>query len=405
MNRYLLGVLVTLIVGTAWALSGVSSPLRFVFDSEARNPVSHLRWSDDHEEFQFAIVSDRTGGHRANIFSQAVEKLNLMQPQFVLSVGDLIEGTKTGDGFKPQWEEFDKYAKKLSMPFFYVPGNHDLMSPDMEKFWKEKLGRRYYHFVYRNVLFLMLNSEDPPGSNGMIGAEQAAWAKRTLEDNKDVRWTLVFLHRPLWVPSNGEKNGWKDVESALNGRKYTVFVGHVHRYEKYVRQGMNYYQFATTGGGSLLRGPQFGEFDHIVWITMRKDGPLLANVQIDAILPENLKPIETDEPGKTTPKTTHPVEGYVYFEGTPAVGATLVLTPLAKDSGVKCVGVVEADGSFALTTYKNKDGAVEGRYRAVLSWKDRGISLLPGRYGKAETSGLTAEIKPGSNRIVFELRK
>ena len=60
--------------------------------SEDRNPWTNLRINDSPDEFQFAVISDRTGGHREKIFSKAVEQLNLLQPVFVLSVGDLIEG-------------------------------------------------------------------------------------------------------------------------------------------------------------------------------------------------------------------------------------------------------------------------------------------------------------------------
>ena len=31
-------------------------------------------------------------------------------------------------------------------------------------------------------------------------------------------------------------------------------------------------------GSSRMRGVPYGEFDHIVWVTMKKDGPLLANI-------------------------------------------------------------------------------------------------------------------------------
>ena len=57
------------------------------------------------------------------------------------------------------------------MPFFYVPGNHDVTNPEMEKIWEEKFGRRYYHFVYNDVLFLILNSDDPPGTSGLSEAQ------------------------------------------------------------------------------------------------------------------------------------------------------------------------------------------------------------------------------------------
>src|SRR5262249_32190375 len=242
--------------------------------AEERKPISSGPLNNHPEEFQFAIVSDRTGSHRPRIFSQAVERLNLLQPEFVLSVGDLIEGgNKTPKQLAAEWEEFDGYVARLQMPFFYVPGNHDTANVATDKLWQERLGRRWYHFVYRNVLFLCLDTDDPPGSSS-IGDEQVAYAQKALADNKDVRWTVVFLHKPLWTYYGLEKRGLPEVEKALAGRQYTVFCGHVHRYQKFVRQGMNYYQLATTGGGSRLRGVEYGEFDQIVWVTMKKGGPV-----------------------------------------------------------------------------------------------------------------------------------
>src|SRR5688572_27601154 len=56
---------------------------------EAKNPFTHLEINRRPNSFQFAIVSDRTGGRRPGVFSRAVEKINLLQPEFVISVGDL----------------------------------------------------------------------------------------------------------------------------------------------------------------------------------------------------------------------------------------------------------------------------------------------------------------------------
>src|ERR1051325_7520821 len=258
MRRLLAASLVVAIVaGTVVLSGGVGNGTKTSFPKEDRNPVTHLRWNESDEQFQFAIVSDRTGGHRAEVFSQAVEKLNLMQPAFVLSVGDLIEGGKKPDAkLAAEWKEFDGFVTKLTMPFFYVPGNHDADTKESAKYWEDKLGRRYYHFVYRNVLFLILNGDDKPGAVG-IGKEQIAWAGNVLKANADVNWTIVATHHPLWTAGNGAKNGWGEIEKLLKGRKYSVFCGHVHRYQTWVRQGMNYYQLATTGGVSKVRGVEY----------------------------------------------------------------------------------------------------------------------------------------------------
>lgn len=385
--------------------------------SEGRNPWTHLRLNNKPDDFQFVVVSDRTGGHREKIFSKAVEQINMLQPEFVLSVGDLIEGYSTDrEKVLDQWREFQTFTHRLQMPFFYVPGNHDVTNPDMEKIWIEKFGRRYYEFVYKGVLFLILNSDDPPGSSGMSEA-QVTWAKQVLENNKAARWTIVAFHKPVWHGKN-ESNGWGEIEKALNGRNYTVFVGHEHRYVKAVRNGMNYYQLATTGGGSKLRGTRYGEFDHITWVTMKPTGPVLANLMLDGIMPENLVTPDTVEPvPQYDRKPTHPVTGVVYIDGAPAANATVSF--YLKDAGAKKGprftgdGLIEGDGSFRVSSYTAYDGlpageylvtvSYDGRYARVLEKTDRKDSI-PAAYRSAATTPLTAVIKAGKNDLTLEVK-
>ncbi|MGB3800882.1 MAG: metallophosphoesterase [Lewinella sp.] len=252
-------------------------------------PWTSLEIAPPADRFQFAIVTDRTGGLRPGVFSTAVDKLNLLQPQFVMSVGDFINGyTPNRTQILRQWEEFDGMIDRLDAPFFYVPGNHDLTNPVMEEIWKERFGPTYYHFVYKDVLFLCLNSEDGTrgAGRGMIGDEQFEYVQQTLADNADVRWTFVFLHQPLWDQPEPER--WPDVENLLQQREHTVFAGHVHHYVRYTRNNGRYYTLATTGGGSQLRGPQLGEFDHVSWVTMTDNGPVIANIALDGIHTDSL---------------------------------------------------------------------------------------------------------------------
>ncbi|MSR83524.1 MAG: hypothetical protein EXS58_11485 [Candidatus Latescibacteria bacterium] len=214
------------------------------------NPWTHLNFNDDPTHFHFAVITDRTGGARPGVFESAVDKLNLLQPEFVLCVGDLIEGyTEDEAELERQWDEFDAFVNQLQMPFFYVPGNHDISNPAMVEKWKERRGRPYYHFVYRDVLFLVLDTEDPPSAS--ISAEQVAYFRAVLAKGDQHRWTLLFMHQPLWLAA--EKTGFSDIEALLTDRPYTVFAGHHHRYGKYLRYGNRYYKLATTGGASNPR--------------------------------------------------------------------------------------------------------------------------------------------------------
>ena len=414
--RPLLLTLAAVIVAGAVAFSrpGADAPLRIA--REKSNPWTSLDINNDPQSFQFAIVSDRTGSRRAKVFSRAVERLNLLQPEFVVSVGDLIEGgKKTRKQLAAEWEEFDGYVKRLQMPFFYVPGNHDVGNAESQAVWKERYGRKWYHFVYRGVLFLCLDSDDPPGSGvGKLDKEQVEYAKKALTDNADVRWTIVLIHKPVWTAPDGAKRGWLDVESALATRPYTVFCGHVHRYKKYVRQGRNYYQLATTGGVSKMRGVEFGEFDHIAWVTMKKDGPVMANVLLDSVLGDDLSVPDSKEKGRQIVKRkTFGVRGVVYFDGAPLVGASVVLSAEEDKTTWSAEGFTEGDGSFRPTTYTNFDGIPIGKYAVtvvqrrplVLANGKAGPNQLPVKYADAKSSGIVVEIKEGDAEFRIELEK
>lgn len=254
--------------------------------SDGANPWTHLNVYNNPDNFQFAIVADRTGGHRPGVFALAVEKLNLLKPEFVVSVGDLIEGyTEDNAELNHQWDEFDSLVSKLQMPFFYVPGNHDISNSVMAEKWHRRLGSSYYHFIYRNVLFLCLNTED--GSSRRIDDRQTQYFQKVLEANKNVRWTLVFMHQPMWLGASFEN--WQQFELLLADRSYTVFAGHLHTYSKSIQEGRPYYLLATTGGAGKGQarkpaGIDKCQFDHIAWVTMTDDGPALANLLLEGIL-------------------------------------------------------------------------------------------------------------------------
>src|SRR5262245_9609259 len=102
--------------------------------AEKQNPWNHLKFNSAPRIFRFAIVTDRTGGPRAGVFERAVEQLNILQPEFVVSVGDLIQGgTEDLTKINKQWQEFNGMISKLQMPFFYVAGNHDLGNKLMDQ--------------------------------------------------------------------------------------------------------------------------------------------------------------------------------------------------------------------------------------------------------------------------------
>lgn len=270
-------------VGTGLVLPEIDGP----------KPWSNKLALTDPNRFSIAIMTDRTGGHRPGIWMKAVERLNWLRPDFVVSVGDLIEGYTEDDvEIERQWSEFLGFIDQMEMKFFFVPGNHDVTNPKLHRIWREKFGREWYSFDYKDVHFVCLNSEDP---SAHIGDEQLAWLEQDLAANADARWTLMFFHKPIWTNSerdlqagNADSTNWPKIVQMLGDRPHTVFAGHVHHYVQYERNNRQYYSLATTGGGSQLRGIPYGEFDHVTWLTMEEDGPRVANLLLDGILPADV---------------------------------------------------------------------------------------------------------------------
>ena len=89
----------------------------FVIDQDS-TPYTHLNFKNDPYEFQFAILSDNSGGGRPGVFEAGAGMLNLLQPEFVVGLGDLVEGytspsggPATEDDYRGWWAEIDEYLE------------------------------------------------------------------------------------------------------------------------------------------------------------------------------------------------------------------------------------------------------------------------------------------------------
>ena len=295
----------------------------FSFDRAAlaeAKPWTSENFGNRPDNFQFAVIGDRAGGadHRG-IFERAMGQLNLLQPEFVISVGDLIEGySEDRAKLAAEWDEIDGMLSKLEMRFFRAVGNHDLGNDTMKQVWLERHGATFYHFVYRDVLFLVLNSEDPPrpapegieedielynrlqvedpekakamldefmasvasylGKPANFSDQQVAYVKHALAQNADVRWTFVFLHEPAW---ENPSESFLAIEQLLKERSYTFLAGHLHYYDIEDRFGRDYITMGPAGASFHKDGP--GNVDHILWVTMTEDGPRIAQITLDGI--------------------------------------------------------------------------------------------------------------------------
>ena len=260
-------------------------------------PWTNEGFLDDPQEFHFAVIGDLTGGERKGFYAKAVTALNLLRPEFVMSVGDLVAGGGASrKDLEKQWASFSERTAKLEMPFFHVVGNHDIwtgftgMSPARQTsidVWKELHGTNtYYNFTYKGCHFVCLNSMDvhdyyPPRQP--LSVQQLNWAAGEMEKNSSARWHFLFMHKPLdWMSDR-----WLAFERKIGKFNYTVFCGDWHNHCTAVRHGKKYHMVGTTGGGFdcgvLTDDLRYGVMDSVTWVTVTKKGPVVSNLALSGI--------------------------------------------------------------------------------------------------------------------------
>ena len=282
---------------------------------------------DNPDNFHFAVMGDRTGKEQKGVYSYVIGQMNLIRPAFVISVGDNIQGyTDDSNAVNKMWDEYDTLISALKVPFLHIPGNHDTSNDMMAEIYKKRFGQMYYHKIYRNVLFLFLNTDDPSAAipydlkmsldkekaalkqmaktngysfqtlaaaqayeqrnreltGGKMSDEQFAYFEKVLADAKNVRWTFVIMHKPMWRQNNPNAN-WLKLENLLAARPYTVFAGHEHLNTYTQKNGRDYIVLSSSGAGGL---PTMlpGVYQHTLWVTMDGNEPLIANLLSDGIL-------------------------------------------------------------------------------------------------------------------------
>ena len=296
------------IVLAAWVASLGEAP-----DLVERTPVSKAEWTGEAgsrrpaagngaQKFRFIIVGDRTGGGENEwpLFDRAMDEINLLRPDFAITVGDAIQGyTQDPDEIASEWQDFHKHAGKLEAPLFLLPGNHDISSRDMLRWWQDHIGRTYYSFDYKACHFLVLNTEEYWFENdSSIGPDQVRFVLDDLDRNKTARHTFVFMHKPVWHdPNNAE---WRQIEAALGDRPHTVFAGHTHRLTFEKRGDGKYFIVATTRGIDLSDSedmlPQMGSFPHFTEVTVDGSAVRVAIIEPGGpVWPEDIAPREFQE--------------------------------------------------------------------------------------------------------------
>jgi len=102
-----------------------------------------------------------------------------------------------------------------------------------------------------------------------------------LQKYQEVRWTFVFMHKPLYT--RDDLKGLGRLEEALTTRSYTVINGHEHSFSHQIRNGQDYIMLGTTGGFQSDEDDK--AFDHFTLVRMAKK-PVITHLRMDGVLDE-----------------------------------------------------------------------------------------------------------------------
>lgn len=215
---------------------------------------------------------------------QAFREINQLSPDFVVSVGDLIDGYSDQPELIHQlWKEFDDEVATLQRPFVYLPGNHDIWNATSRGIYEARYGATYRSFNYRSLHFITLDTEELD-SRGQpterIGGRQLDWLQQDVARNRRARQILIFMHRPVW-----QSGGLDGLYQLLDGLPVHIFAGHHHRYSKEVVHGIPHIVLGAVAGSLPGRESiETGCFRHYAFATVRGSELSLALIRLGGVL-------------------------------------------------------------------------------------------------------------------------
>jgi Icc protein len=254
-RRHFLHCMAWVGTGAVWALSGgvlKGSPLGQAKQAPTRtHGAGGLRFvqiSDSHIGFDKAANSDVTATLQAAV---AKIKAELEPPAFVLHTGDLTHLSKPAE-----FDTLQQVLSELSVPIFYVPGEHDVLDDDgksyLARFGQGTRGAGWHSFDHQGVHFIgLVNVVNlKAGGLGSLGAEQLAWLEQDVKQLKSSTPIVVFAHIPLWSVYPEWGWGTDDSARALSYLKrfgsVSVLNGHIHQVMQKVEGHVTFHTAMST---------------------------------------------------------------------------------------------------------------------------------------------------------------
>lgn len=235
--------------------------------------------SNDHGDDQVSVIQisdthlgDKHAPRAAENLRQAVKMINERHPDAVILSGDIGENPQA-------WDEAKSILKKVKSPLYYVPGNHDVHSKDVERY-RQAFGKDYYEFQVKFVNFVVINSQllgnydnyeaktpvPLPAETEDEAERMLSWLNGLQEEQRTAKKIVIGVQhipvfhdgrfpdpKPYWVISEPYRSQEMKALRQL-GIKH-MLVGHWHNGRVFEREGITWHVAPSTSwlpwGGEL----------------------------------------------------------------------------------------------------------------------------------------------------------
>ncbi len=230
------------------------------------------------KKLTIGIIGDQFGAVNADsafvILDQAVARMNKVNPDITLHVGDMVESIQNVNSYEDYQKIFQhavNIMNQLYCPWIFAIGDHDVVPPiykplsedrSREKWFLDQStayslknnGKLYYSYDIKGYHFIALYSlenlhTDPRWGSiflNQISEEQIAWLKNDLSEHKKTNGIIVVIHHPQWYVWQN----WSTIHDMLKSYPViAVIAGHYH-YDQNdgVLDGIQYFTMGSTGG-------------------------------------------------------------------------------------------------------------------------------------------------------------
>ena len=181
----------------------------------------------------------------AAVMESIVERVNRMQPDVVLVVGDL-----TGKGYEWEYEEAAHWIGQFEPPTVVIPGNHDYRNVGyihFQRHFGDGFCRHRQVFApgraerlrASGLTVVGVNSAEPDLNDGNLGLEHYRWIREQFDEPGDVK-VFAIHHHLVSIPGTGRERNIitdagdvlaeltrLDVDVIVSGHKHVPFFWEV----------------------------------------------------------------------------------------------------------------------------------------------------------------------------------